>query len=463
MKHLAILLAAFSAMPLLAPVDQSKDLEHRAKVKPAQRIEIKGLSGAEIEFKTWEKDEVYLKLNLQISSSDEDYETEYINSFEVQERATEGSLVLAFKEPSRGVNSGFWSLFKGGSYVRKRITGEIFVPRANPLTTDLSYGSLTMSGINGELNVLGKNNTLTLKDCANLQRVTNNYGKTEIENGGGSLDLSGTSSTVTVRKFAGPASVEANYSTITMNAITGDVRVKSQSGSHTLEDIGGNLTIRSNYSTITVSRVKGLLDVTSRSGNLRARNIRGLVVDAPYTNIEAEDVTGIEGKDVVIANQSATITLENIKGNTLITAPYCNIGLKNIDGSADVETKSGSVNAQGVSGNWKARTEYTTLRLKGLKSKEVIMSNKSGNIDAELLVVPATVDIRNDYGSVSLDLPKGFSGEISLDAEYGKVNTDFPIQTRNRGSSGYAVGKVGSGTGKIAIETRSGNIELTQK
>ena len=91
------------------------------------------------------------------------------------------------------------------------------------------------------------------------------------------------------------------------------------------------------------------------------------------------------------------------------------------------------------------------------------MTNKSDKIEAELSVVPSTVDIRNEYGSVSVDLPRGFSGDISLDAEYGKVNTDFPIQSRNRGSSGYAIGKVGSGTGRITIETRSGNIELSQK
>jgi hypothetical protein len=463
MNYLAILFFGFIATPLIAPTDQSKEIEHRAKVKPSQRIEIKGLSGAEIEFKTWEKEEVYMKLTLRISSSDEDYETEYINSFEVQERVTDGSLVLAFKEPSRGASSGFWSIFKGRSYTRKEITGEVFLPSRNPLTTDLSYGALSMSGIKGELNILGKNNTLTVRDCANIRRVTNDYGKTEIENGGGSLDLSGTSSTVTVVKFAGPAFVDANYSNITMNAVTDNVRVKSQSGTHTLEDIGGNLTVRSNYSNITVSQVKGLLDVTSQSGKLRARNVRGLVVDAPYTNIEAVDVTGIDGKDVVVASQSATINLENITGNTIVTSPYSTIGLKNIDGSVDLENTSGRVNAQDVSGNWKSRTEYTSLRLKGLKSKEVIMSNKSERIEVDLLVVPSTVEIRNEYGSVSVDLPKGFAGDISLDAEYGKVDTDFGIQTRNRGSSGYAVGKVGSGTGKITIETRSGNIELNQK
>jgi len=463
MKFLTILLFGFIASPFFGATDQSKDLEHRAKVKPSQRIEIKGLSGAELTFTVWEKDEVYLKLHLQISSSDEDYEAEYINSFEVQERATDGSLILAFREPSRNVSSGFWSIFRGGSYVRKEITGEIFVPAGNALTTDVSYGSISMSGIKGELNILGKNNTLTLNNCTNMRRVTNDYGRTEIENGGGSLDLSGTSSTVTVTKFAGPATVDANYSNITMTAIADAATVKSQSGTHTLEDIGGNLTVRSNYSKIIASNIKGLLDVRSQSGSVRARNVRGLVVDAPYTTVEVTDVTGIDGKDVMISNQSATITLENVKGNTIIIAPYSNIGLKNIDGFVDIESKSGRVDATDVSGNWKSRTEYTRLRLRGLKSKEVIMTNKSDKIEAELSVVPSTVDIRNEYGSVSVDLPRGFSGDISLDAEYGKVNTDFPIQSRNRGSSGYAIGKVGSGTGRITIETRSGNIELSQK
>lgn len=212
MKLAFILLAAFVVSQAPFSADQSKDIEHRANVKPSQRIEITGLSGSKIEFKTWDKNEVYLKLSLRISSSDEDYEKEYINSFEVQERTTEGSLILAFKEPKRDISSGIWSIFKGGSYVRKEITGEVFVPAANPLTTDLSYGSLTMTGLRGELNVLGKNNTLRLTGCVNLHRITNDYGKTEVENGGGSLDLSSTSSTITISRFAGPASVDADYS-----------------------------------------------------------------------------------------------------------------------------------------------------------------------------------------------------------------------------------------------------------
>lgn len=460
MKLASILLVTFV---VLFSADQSKDIEHRAKVKPSQRIEVTGLSGSKIEFKTWDKDEVYLKLSLRISSSDDDYEKEYVNSFEVQERTTDGSLILAFKEPRHDVSSGIWSIFKGGSYVRKEITGEVFVPAANPLTTDLSYGSLSMTGIKGELNVLGQNNTLLLTDCTNLKRITNNYGKTEIENGGGSLDLSGTSSTIIISKFAGPVSVDANYSVITMTGIAGTVSVESQSGKHTFEDIGGNLTIRSNYSTMSISNVKGLLDITSQSGRVKARNVQGLVVDASYTTIDALDVTGISGKDVVIADQSASITLENVRGNTIITSPYSTIELKNIEGSVDVETKSGKVNARGVSGNWKSRTEYSRITLVEAKSKEVFMTNKSGAIDADLLVVPSAIDIRNEYASVNVSLPRGFSGDISLDAEYGTVKTDFAIQTRNRSSSGYAVGKVGSGTGKIAIETRSGNIELTQK
>jgi len=463
MKLASILLATFVVLQAPFSADQSKDIEHRAKVKPSQRIEITGLSGSKIEFKTWDKDEVYLRLNLRISSSDEDYEREYINSFEDHERTTEGSLILAFKEPRRDVSSGIWSIFRGGSYVRKEITGEVFVPRANPLTTDLSYGSLSMTGIKGELNVLGKNNTLTLTDCANLHRITNNYGTTEVENGGGSLDLSGTSSTITVSNFAGPASVDANYSEIKMIGVAGTVSVKSQSGKHTFEDIGGNLTIRSKYSTMSIANVNGLLDIASQSGRVKARNVQGLIVDAPYTTIDAVDVTGINGKEVVISDQSATITLENIRGNTIITSPYSTIELRNIEGSVDVETKSGKVNARGVSGNWKSRTEYSRITLVELKSKEIFMTNKSGNIDADLLVVPSVIDIRNEYATVDVSIPRGFSGDISLDAEYGTVKTDFSIQTRNRGSSGYAVGKVGSGTGKIAIETRSGNIELTQK
>lgn len=462
MKRLTMFLSISLFLPSLVLADQTKDFEHRANVKPSQRIEIKGLSGANLVFTPWDRNEIYVKINVRISSSDEDYEKKYVESFGIEEYGTEQRLVLQFREPSR-VRFGLWDLFKGGSYVRKEIRGEVFVPRGNPLTTDLSYGELEFSDLRGEVNILGKNNILSVRNCANLHEVTNNYGKSHIEGGGGSLDLTGTSSQVTVTKFAGSVIIDAPYSTITTAEIGKPVTIKSQSGTLVLSDIGGAATINSPYSNITVSKVMGPLDISTKSGTIRVKDVQGLVVDAPYTNVQALGVAGKPGKDILVKGQSGSISLENVTGNVVMDCPYSPVDLQQINGSVDLTTKSSRVEARDISGSWKSGTEYSTITLHGLKSTEVNIINKSGDVDIDLAVVPSTIRVRNEYAGVSVRLPKGFSGDIALDAEYGRIKTDFSIRSRNRGSSGYAIGKVGSGTGSITIETKSGNIGLIQK
>ncbi|MEX1140464.1 MAG: DUF4097 family beta strand repeat-containing protein [Bacteroidota bacterium] len=457
----AVSLALMGATP---PSDQTRDLEHRSPTTSGQRIEIRGLSGSEIEFKSWDRNEVAMTIHVRISSSDEEYEEEYVRSLNIRETKSEATLLLEFVELRRGVRGGgFWSLFSGGNYVRKEIRGEVFVPRSNALTTDFSYGSMALENMKGELRILGKNNSLSLKECSDVRAIENDYGESTLQNCGGDLKLQGTSSKVTIESFAGPVDVDARYSTITVRGVTQTASIKSQSGRITAESIGGNVTIQSDYTTIVASAIKGDLTVGTKSGNLRVKGVRGLMIEAPYTTVEASDVASPSGKPVTFSGQSGSLTLENVKGDLILDGPYSNMDLKNIQGSVDLLSKSSRITAEEISGDWKSKTEYSTMRLRSLRSNIVRITNKSNDVRLELRTVPGEIAIRNEYGGVEVTMPKGFGGEVTLDAEYGSIDTDFPIRSKKTGSSAYAVGTVGSGKGRITIETKSAGISLTQR
>lgn len=463
-------ISAYFLFLLLVPsqcsfADRSRDLEKRVITTASQRIEIKGLSGSEITFKSWDKNEISIKLSVRISASDEKYEEDYVNALDIEETRSPSSVTVNFKELQRGVrgSGSFWGLFKGSAYLRKEIVGEIYVPKSNPLTTDLSYGSITLDDMKGEVYLLGKNNSLSLKNCSSLQTIENDYGTTVVENSGGSLNLSGVSSKVTIEKFEGPVKISADYSSLKLKDLKQSVSIRSQSGKHTIENVGGNLTVRSNYSTIVVNNVSGMAEIHSQSGNLRIENVDGLIIEAPYTKIEARRVTGKASKEVSIRGQSDSITLEDVQGNVTLDCPYSPISLEKVRGSVTLVTQSGRVTADDVIGDWKSETDYSTVRIRGLKAKSVSIRTKSNPVELDLLSIPATLDILNEYGSVAVSMPKGFSGEIQLDSEYASIDTDFPLRVKKTGGSAYAVGKVGTGSGTITIETKSGNITLKQR
>ncbi|MCI0552942.1 MAG: DUF4097 family beta strand repeat-containing protein, partial [Anaerolineae bacterium] len=214
------------------------------------------------------------------------------------------------------------------------------------------------------------------------------------------------------------------------------------------------------------------VDVLTESGTVRVKTAKGVKVDGKYTKVEISDISGVllkshpilsNKKDIVLINESGNITLENAVGNVNIDDRYATIKLKNIRGNIDLVTESGSVSAEKIAGNWNSRAPYTRVTLKDLSAQKVVMDNSGSNVDIELSTIPNVIDIKNQYGGVDVLMPKGFSGSVILEATYANVESDLPIRIKSLGGGAYGTGTVGSGTGKISIETESGNIRLFQR
>jgi hypothetical protein len=453
-----------------SPPEKHREIEKHYPTQASQRIEINGFMGSDIRFVSWDKNEVYLKLDITISSSDERYERRYIESASITDHQSSEALVVKFQEPERfsGEGRSFWGAIRSifsGSYVRKEISGEIYVPRSNALSTDMRYGSISLEGMKGALRLLGTGNTLTLKNCSAVQEIENDYGKTTLEQCGGNLDLSTKSSKVSIEQFDGKVSVDADYSTITVRDVNQPVSINSTSATITVENAQGNATIHSDYSTITANSIAGMLEIRTKSGKIKARQVDGLSVDADYTTVEASEVSGKASKEIVVSGRSGSLRLEDAVGNLRVTDPYSNVDLRNIRGNVDLSSTSSRVTAEDVVGDWHSSTEYSSVTVQGLTAQRVWMFNKSNPIDVQLKTAPSNIEIKNEYGSVTVSMPPGFSGDVDLNASYGNIETNFSLDRKKSfgGAGGYAIGKVGSGSGKISIETTSGNIRLTQR
>lgn len=469
MRILAVA-AATSLLVFGANTEQHREIEKRYPTQPSQRIEINGFTGSEITFRSWDKNEVYIKVDVSISSSDNDFERKYIESVAITDEQSPQTLAVTFRESERwrrGRDS-FWGIVRSifsGSYLRKEISGEIYVPRSNAVVTDMKYGSIALENMKGPLRLLGQGNTLKLKNCSAVLEIENNYGTTTLERCGGDLRLGSKSAKVTVEQFAGKLRIDADYTTITVRDVTQPVSINSKSATIRVEDVKGGATINSNYSNITANSIAGMLNIQTTSGKIQAKDVEGLAIDANYTNVEVNGVSGKVAKEIVISGQSGSLHLENAVGNLHVVNPYSRIDLRNIKGNVDLTTKSSRVTADDVIGDWRSETEYSSVVLRGLVAQRVVMTNKSNPIDIELKRVPGLIDIKNEYGGVSVSMPAGFSGEVDLEATYGNVDTNLPLDRKKSfgGSGGYAFGKVGSGSGRISIEAKSGDVKLMQR
>jgi len=459
---LAFVVAA--AIPFVAS-EKSREIERSIPTMPSQRIELKGFNGSKIEFKSWDKNEVAIKLSVSITSSNDEFEEQYLKSVQVTEKSTPTVLTIRLDEPEAKFSSGFFKrIFSfGGSYVSKDIRGEIYIPRSNPLYTDMKYGSLTLDDMKGPLELDGQSNTLELRNCLSVRSVRNNYGKATLINCGGALSLECQSGTVRVEDFKGSVDLQAKYSTITVSRVSDSTSIESQSGKLTIDDIQGNLTVNSDYSTLTINKVAGFVDVTNKSGKIKIKSVEGVRVDGLYSAIEISSVNGKSNRPVDIRGQSGRLDLVDVVGDVKIDNMYSTMTLRNIRGNVDLESQSARIDASNITGNWKSTTPYSIVTILGLAAQSIQVRNQSNPVEIELSSKPTNVEILNQYGNVTLTMPGGFAGEVRLKATYGKVKSNLPVEVEDMGTGAIALGKMGSGGGSMRIETTSGSIKVTQK
>ncbi|MCF8242380.1 MAG: DUF4097 domain-containing protein [Melioribacteraceae bacterium] len=454
----------FISVTLIA--DESKTVKKTFDVSEGNTIKLETVSGMDVEIIVWDKNQISIDLEIEISSSDRDFEREYIQKFDISMREFGDETIVRINEFDDDPDWSFWDLFKlrFNYRVEKDIRGRIFVPADSPLISDFAYGNVSIDGIKNELTLLGKGNELIFSNCASVQKVENNYGEIKLTNCGGNLDLESQSSTIEINSFEGAAVIVARYSEIRINNVSGDVNIESQSANVEVDNVTGNLIIDSKYSEIEASFIDGMIDVESQSAIIKIKNAGGVIIDSPYSDVFIRNISGKSSNEMKIKNQSGTIDISSAAGNLIIDDSYSSVSLKTIEGNIKLLTKSSNIYAGDIKGDWYSDTQYSEYHLENFESKNIKIDNSSGAVRLDLKTLPELIDIKNRYGNVSLKLPADYTAQVELTAHYGEINSDFPLLLKSKSSDTYASGQIGvNPTRQLKIETSSGSIFLNKK
>jgi DUF4097 and DUF4098 domain-containing protein YvlB len=463
-----MLAVATSTMLFVETPDLHRTIEQHYTTTQSQSIELRGFSGSRIKVRSWDKDEVSVRLDISFSSSHPRDEQQFLDAIELRKTESNNLLRIQYHEPEMSTRSSrsFWTWLKtifSDSFTQKEVEGEIFVPRSNPLSAEVRYGSIDMEGMKGSLVLQGTGNTVELRNCLALGEVTNDYGKVTIEHCGGNLRLSSKSTTILIDQFDGKVGIDANYSNITVRDVKQSLTIHSTSGTIKVDHIGGDAWIRSYYSNISASNIPGMLEIEGQSGKVAVNTVGGVRITAAYSPIEVSNVSGKASDKIAITGQSGTISLSDAVGDVRIGNQYGKTDLQNIRGNVDLH--GSRIVADNITGDWQSESQYSPVTIRNLSSKKILVSNKSGKVDLSLKVSPSVVDITNEYADVNVEMPAGFSGDVDLNVSYGQIHTNLPLsKTKSfNGGGGYAMGKIGNGNGKLTIETKSGNVNLNQR
>lgn len=127
----------------------------------------------------------------------------------------------------------------------------------------------------------------------------------------------------------------------------------------------------------------------------------------------------------------------------------------------DVGTVNGGLDVNGVSSEVEANTVNGTINAR-TTGGPVHAKTVNGSINVSMGVFNSASDLEYETvnGSVTLELPSNFGGQMELSTVNGRVNTDFPITITGTLSPRRLRGSIGNGSGNIRASTVNGSVSL---
>ena len=190
-----------------------------------------------------------------------------------------------------------------------------------------------------------------------------------------------------------------------------------------------------------VTNVEGVIRVSVASADVSADRTRGtLRVSTGSGDVDLRDGAG----DVSLETGSGDITVSGTSGTRLrLNTGSGSITLR--DGKASdltVETGSGDIEATNTSGD------------------QVSFETGSGNVDVALVATFRSLRIETGSGDVTLKVPPALGAQVDLDTGSGDIDLGgLTLQVR-RLEHDHITGTMGDGSGRLSVETGSGNVKL---
>lgn len=166
-----------------------------------------------------------------------------------------------------------------------------------------------------------------------------------------------------------------------------------------------------------------------------------------------------------VMNQSVSVSLAVTVANQVdlkLTTHNGAVRITNIAGKVNATTHNGGVTAKQVTGTTKLRTHNGGITCKEI-SGDMNLRTHNGGIKATCSksASPAPdVSIVTHNGGINFTAPSNLSAAVEVATHNGSINTDLPITVIGKVTKRRLTGTIGSGEGKLHLETHNGSIKI---
>jgi lia operon protein LiaG len=194
---------------------------------------------------------------------------------------------------------------------------------------------------------------------------------------------------------------------------------------------------------VSVANVQGEIQIDAHSAPVTASGVKGeLTVDVGSGEVRVTDAEGVLNVDT----GSGSVEVSRFKGRDLT-----------------VDTGSGNVNGTELTAERvSVETGSGDIELASVSAPSLSLETGSGIVRADLRTAVESLSVETGSGDVALSAPATLDAEVEIETSSGDIESDFPLQV-TRHARDHLVGRIGSGRGRIAVETGSGDVRLIKR
>ena len=178
-------------------------------------------------------------------------------------------------------------------------------------------------------------------------------------------------------------------------------------------------------------------------GRLIARIEKPTLIGNKYVGV-AYDVTISQKVNLDLITHNGSVDITNTTGKVTAITHNGRVVTQNVTGDHRLTTHNGRVECHNISGDVRLETHNGSV--------DVVYSNNAPP--------PGRMEIVTHNGGIDFTSPPNFSANVDVSTHNGSIHTSLPITIVGEVNKKELRGTIGSGEGKLRLETHNGSIKI---
>lgn len=158
----------------------------------------------------------------------------------------------------------------------------------------------------------------------------------------------------------------------------------------------------------------------------------------------ALDITVPNETNLELETHNGPVRIMDVSGHVDATTHNGKVATERCSGSAVLVTHNGSITCTETSGDARLKTHNGSVKAFYVETAPVV----------------SDISIVTHNGSIEFEAPPDLSARIDARTSNGSINTDLPITISGKLSKTKLTGTIGTGAGRLHLETHNGSIRI---